>query len=547
MPPSSTADRAYFGTEAFGDALEAGRFDDATKQVARLSAALTQHPGVTVPPPKSGSPELDAVMASHHLAKAFAETAGLQVIEHPANPPETPYPFLIVTFPDIDLTSPKVTEVVALMGHVDVVAPKEDGQFDPYLDTSNDVAIEHGDLYARGAADMKTVIATQLVWMANRQQQKGPKPPMILMISSCEENGSDKPNSTQSALEWLETEHGVSVRFAIVGERTGDLQANPVPVVGDICKENRGWRGARAEGAGQKGIKALKAVRAAVQAGRERVTKLNETAETVQSGWVNPFALIGPDDDIPANTNGIWIRVHCKGGAAGHSATANSGNESLIERFGAIVTAAEVQFREGHCYLGNLTIGEDKNFNTYDGSGEMQLFLATTDQEQINEWTESNGQAGITLTTLEDAPKLTPRPGVVGLDIREILAHKADVAELIAATRGHLEGWDVDMINNRPPWRCDADHPDLVALEAAYKVVVGEPSPDKIKPHGNDGGSIAERVQTADLAAAARGHAPAVVFGQVGQFPHGKNEAHRLASVKPYMEILDAFANEITT
>ena len=111
----------------------------------------------------------------------------------------------------------QLTAPVTLSGHFDVVQPHpDDGQFVPRID---------GDyLWGRGAADMKTVVASYLVWMADQQSRPGPKPPVMMLLSCCEENGSHRPNHMSSVLDWLQQTFGIEVRFAVVGERTGELE-----------------------------------------------------------------------------------------------------------------------------------------------------------------------------------------------------------------------------------------------------------------------------------------------------------------------------------
>ena len=62
------------------------------------------------------------------------------------------YPAVLATFPGI------TSAPVMLSGHFDVVPPEPDDiQFEPHIE---------GDyLWGRGAADMKTVVATYMVWM----------------------------------------------------------------------------------------------------------------------------------------------------------------------------------------------------------------------------------------------------------------------------------------------------------------------------------------------------------------------------------------------
>ena len=69
-----------------------------------------------------------------------------------------------------------------LTGHFDVVEPDpDDSQFNP--------RIEGDYLHGRGAADMKTVVATYLVWMKDRMKMGKPFPNISLLLVGNEENG----------------------------------------------------------------------------------------------------------------------------------------------------------------------------------------------------------------------------------------------------------------------------------------------------------------------------------------------------------------------
>lgn len=496
-------------------ALQA-RFDAEVAEVVALSAALCAIPGITVPAPAA---DLDAVRRTHDLAMAWARDHGLQVLE----PPAPTYPFGVVAFPGA-----LPTEAIGLVGHLDVVPPREEGQFVPKLDGV--------DLYARGAADMKTVVATWLVWMAHRARAAGPFPPVLLMLSSCEENGSAAPAHTASTLDWLTEAHGVRIRFAAVGERTGELEwMEPEPVLGPICKENRSWRWLRATGHSQ-GMATVRAMAEVVRTGRQRVHQLNSECVDpeqaarqpgLRSGFVCPFALCGTEGG-----DGTWIELSRAPGAAIHSAAAKASDASLLEQLVALADAAEARF--GPVRLGALRVGQDGNFNSTDGSGLLRL-IVPEEPDAVGAWCEAQDTA---LDVGLCAPQPEDLPPVLGLDVRELLAHREAVQALLDEVGALLPGWSVERPNDRPPWRCPADHPDLVALEAAWAGVAGAPSPDLVKLHGNDGGSVAER---AERLGGPPGVAPAVVFGQVGKRPHGAGEFHRCASVRPYWDVLDAW------
>lgn len=512
------------------------RFSADVADAVQLSAALCAVPGITVPADKA---DLDAVKRTFDLARDAAAERGLQVIALEADE-DHPYPFLVVAFADHDLSSPAFSEAVGFIGHIDVVPPREADQFQPTL--------RGQDLYARGAADMKTVIASWMVWMARLQRTDGPKPPVLLLISCCEENGSAAPHHSESVIRWLKDTHGVTVRFGLVGERTGELEWMADPVVGPICKENRSWRWLRlSHPAASPSLDLLAEMARTIGELRGEVARLNAEAipaekagrqPGVRSGLVNPFAHISGEASA---TGARWLQVRRPAGMAIHAAAAKASSASLIERLAEIAAAARAAFPSAK--LGGLRIGQDGNFNSTDGSGRLWLDI-DADEETLLSWAAGLGADDLVFTVVNATPK--DGAPLLGLDIRELLDHQAAVLEMIAGLPKRIEGWTIERINDRPAWRCPAEQPDLAALEAAYTAVVGEPSPDLVKLHGNDGGSLAALVHRADPAAALAGVAPAVVFGQVGKHPHGKNEFHRCTSIQPYWDILDRWAASIT-
>ncbi len=512
----------------------AERFDADVAEVLTLSAQLCALPGITVP---SDAVAFAPLVQTWQVAVDYARAAGLWVLALPPSA-RSPYPFLLVGFAGNDLADPAITEVVGLVGHLDVVPPQEDDQFSPSL--------RGVDLYARGAADMKTVVATWLVWMARRQARPGRQPPIVAMLSCCEENGSAGTHHTGSVLDLLDEQYGVQVRFALVGERTGELEwMTPEPIIGPICKENRSWRWVRSGSTTARGLATLHRLADAVRHGRTLVHALNTDAVPadkagrqpgVRSGFVNPFAFVLGDAVSGAVR---WICVRRPAGASIHSAAAGVGSPALLERLAAVAHRLEAAF-PGRVALGGLSIGRDGNFNSYDGSGS--LWLGVTDASEA----EVLDAARTDEADLEFAPAAGPghvTQTLIGIDIRELLDHRHGVQGLLDDLRERLWADRFDLVSAKPPWRCPADHPDLVRLEAAYEAVVGAPSPDLVKLHGNDGGALAERQQTADPAASRAGLGHAVVFGQVGMHPHGADEFHRGTSVRPYWDVLDRWAD----
>jgi len=122
------------------------------------------------------------------------------------------------------------TPVVTLCGHFDVVRPEpDDSQFEP--------RVQGNYLWGRGAADMKTVVASYMVWMCERAAAGPPYPPFNLLLVGNEENGEGDPFGTPHVLESLEKESGWQPQLMVVGERTGEAGEE---LYGAVCKESRG-------------------------------------------------------------------------------------------------------------------------------------------------------------------------------------------------------------------------------------------------------------------------------------------------------------------
>jgi succinyl-diaminopimelate desuccinylase len=135
---------------------------------------------------------------------------------------------------------------ILLTGHFDVVEPEpDDSQFTP--------RIEGDYLWGRGAADMKTVVATYMVWMKDRMSSNIPCPNLALLLVGNEENGEAEAWGTPFVLRELRmgdpsgiSGNGAELNMAgrpyepalfIAGERTGE-KGNEL--FGEICVENRG-------------------------------------------------------------------------------------------------------------------------------------------------------------------------------------------------------------------------------------------------------------------------------------------------------------------
>jgi acetylornithine deacetylase/succinyl-diaminopimelate desuccinylase-like protein len=131
------------------------------------------------------------------------------------------YPAVYATFPGASKDNP-----ILLTGHFDVVEPEpDDSQFIPHIE---------GDyLHGRGAADMKTVVATYLVWMKDAMKTGAPYPNIALLLVGNEENGEAEAWGTPHVLKEL----NLTPSLFVAGERTGE-KGNEL--FGEICIENRG-------------------------------------------------------------------------------------------------------------------------------------------------------------------------------------------------------------------------------------------------------------------------------------------------------------------
>ena len=135
---------------------------------------------------------------------------------------------------------------ILLTGHFDVVEPEpDDAQFTP--------RVEGDYLWGRGSADMKTVVATYLVWMKDALRRGGgsvdgggsrpaptetrPYPNVSLLLVGNEENGETEAWGTPQVLKILHDESGYTPKLFVAGERTGEKGDE---LFGEVCVENRG-------------------------------------------------------------------------------------------------------------------------------------------------------------------------------------------------------------------------------------------------------------------------------------------------------------------
>ncbi len=205
--------------------------DDVTRDVVMLASRLIAIPSVSVAP--GGSPRMEAIHAAVHLAGEELRRGGLDVRYFT----EGLFPALLASFPG------EAPAPVLLLGHLDVVAPDpDDRQFTPELE---------GDyLVGRGAADMKTVVATYVTWMKAVRRTGPPYPPLRLLLVGNEEPGETEPMGTPHVLQVLAREGDPIPALVIAGERTGERGDE---LLGEVCLENRGLLRAELRARGTRG------------------------------------------------------------------------------------------------------------------------------------------------------------------------------------------------------------------------------------------------------------------------------------------------------
>ena len=184
--------------------------------ILALSSALVRIPSVT----NCENERVGEVFRCARLLAGTLRDAGADVRLWD----EGKYPALLAGFPGA-LLAP-----VTLSGHFDVVMPDpNDSQFDAYVE---------GDyLWGRGSADMKTVVATYVLWMRRAIASGPPYPPLNLLLVGNEENGESEPFGTPHVLRELARDSGWSPELMIVGERTGERGDE---LYGQVCTSNRG-------------------------------------------------------------------------------------------------------------------------------------------------------------------------------------------------------------------------------------------------------------------------------------------------------------------
>ena len=267
------------------DAVVEAAHPDKTSEIVALSGQLIRIPSVTACPEE----RIEEVHRAATFIYDYLRDHGLGVRYYN----RARYPAVLAGFPG------QMDAPVMLAGHFDVVEPEpDDSQFEPRID---------GDyLWGRGAADMKTVVATYLVWLKDTLQKGPPYPPVNLLLVGNEENGEAEPMGTPHVLKLLaeeESEVGgrtYAPRLLVAGERTGESGTD---LWGEICTENRGVMRFEILAHGQRGHSGVAAANrdlADVLLGaRAAVTAILERCLTLSSpdGWQSqvrfPFIQLG--------------------------------------------------------------------------------------------------------------------------------------------------------------------------------------------------------------------------------------------------------------
>ena len=214
-------------------------YPDKTTEILDLAKQLIRIPSVTASP----NERLDEVHRAGSLIYDYLRNAGLEVKYFDGKYPAVYAKFSAQSGASV-VEAQRAGEIL-LTGHFDVVEPDpDDSQFTP--------RIEGDYLWGRGAADMKTVVATYLVWMKDALKSGKPFPNISLMLVGNEENGEAEAWGTPHVLKELSkgdpsgTGQESSSKMEgcpytpslfIAGERTGE-KGNEF--FGEICVENRG-------------------------------------------------------------------------------------------------------------------------------------------------------------------------------------------------------------------------------------------------------------------------------------------------------------------
>ncbi len=198
------------------EALVDAEYPDKTAEVLALSQRLVHIPSVTACPVE----RLPEIHRAATFIYDYLTNHGVPVRSFD----QGPFPAVLAHFPGGEKAP------TMLCGHFDVVEPEPD-------DSQFETRIEGDYLWGRGAADMKTVVSTYLVWMKDMLKKGAPYPPVNLLLIGNEENGELEPMGTPHILKVLQDEWDYAPSFFIAGERTGEKGTE---LWGEVCTQNRG-------------------------------------------------------------------------------------------------------------------------------------------------------------------------------------------------------------------------------------------------------------------------------------------------------------------
>ncbi|MCS6908217.1 MAG: M20/M25/M40 family metallo-hydrolase, partial [Anaerolineales bacterium] len=390
-------------------------YSDKPSEIVDLAMQLIQIPSVTA----CAHERLEDVAFAASFICNYAERNGLEVRYFNKHK----YPALLIGFPGNLYTA------VTLSGHFDVVPPApDDSQFQP--------RIEGDYLVGRGAADMKTVVATYLVWLKDRLLQGEPYPPINLLLVGNEENGEYEPMGTPHVLNQLASEGHRLPSLFIAGERTGERGDE---LVGEICTSNRGIM-------------------------RFDVLVRGVKAHTSQTS-------VGGQVKVDLTTKLLDFR------------------QQMIELFQRSLTLSSPDRWNSQFQVPFVRIGEEGVYN------------------------------------------VSPEFAIMGVEVRPIPEENVDqlVSELQELCQRN--GLELNLKVCERGIRCDLENPYLQLLFEAYKEVVQEAP------------KIGRKLPATSARFAPQGQG--VVWGQSGMDPHGAQERHYIPSIRPYYDILSAFAKRL--
>jgi len=246
------------------DGMAVQSLDRATQEVVGLATELIRMPSVTNCPEE----RLEEVERCGRFVARWLRDAGLDVKLYD----DGRYPAVLASFPGAPPAG------ITLCGHFDVVKPEpDDSQFEPRID---------GDwLWGRGAADMKTVAASFMVWMAAHARDLQ-APPVNLLLVGNEENGEAEPWGTPHVLDDLRRRQEWAPAFMIVGERTGEEGQE---LVGKVCPSSRGIVRCRMVAHGRRGHTGV------AGAGRDLLDTLIAARQALGALCTRRLSLASPD------------------------------------------------------------------------------------------------------------------------------------------------------------------------------------------------------------------------------------------------------------